>query len=289
MEIAWSDPPTQPIKRRFDSARCWWCGGKGDTREHRIKRTDIIREYGVGIDPDNLMIHGLRAKAQLRGPDSASYKFRSRICANCNNNRSQPFDRAEEVFATYFRAHEEEIVRSKRLSMAAIFSADLAAREENLRRYFVKHVAFVISDMGFEVTHNVLSYLNGKNPLTDVAFSPRICPSLFEIMSRLPSGTPGQLGFGDPVTHQSQETGTVYQIDGHWCYRSLHVHWSLRSMCAIPLRNPFCDDVDFGVDARPIVPPFFGGIPPKTCKNSPALAMVKFVDRGEDPHGQPLV
>jgi hypothetical protein len=26
---------------------CWWCGAPADSREHKLKRSDLVREYGT--------------------------------------------------------------------------------------------------------------------------------------------------------------------------------------------------------------------------------------------------
>src|SRR5436305_5267536 len=98
MEISWPDPPTKPIKLQFDHEACWWCGSKGNSREHRIKRTDVIREFGPNIDRDHLFINQARIETQHRGLNASMMKFRKPLCAHCNNARSQPFDQAEVAF-----------------------------------------------------------------------------------------------------------------------------------------------------------------------------------------------
>jgi hypothetical protein len=38
-----------PHQHRFDyGGRCWWCGAVADSREHKHKKTDMTREFGVG-------------------------------------------------------------------------------------------------------------------------------------------------------------------------------------------------------------------------------------------------
>ncbi|MFC5112013.1 hypothetical protein [Kibdelosporangium philippinense] len=38
-----------PDDIRHDYAgQCWWCGSVADTREHRYKRSDLIRDFGKG-------------------------------------------------------------------------------------------------------------------------------------------------------------------------------------------------------------------------------------------------
>jgi hypothetical protein len=37
-------PPREYIELK--PGRCWWCGAPADSREHKMKRSDIVREYG---------------------------------------------------------------------------------------------------------------------------------------------------------------------------------------------------------------------------------------------------
>ena len=263
MEALWPETPKKSIKPQLDPAVCWWCGGKGDAREHRIKRTVVIREFGPGIDRDTLHINRARVEEQRRGPNAGEMKFRTPLCVNCNSARSQRFDYAEVAFTNYYRAHEEEIVRTKILNLAGVFPLDLQRQAEDLRRYFVKHAACVINDLGFDVSQNVRSYLDGTNPLTDIAMSPHVCESMFDIMAGLPAGTPGPVGYDDASSLRDPKTGLVYEISGNWVYRSLHIHWAFRWMRTVPTANPFSGNISLPVDPRPVLPVFFGSVPPK--------------------------
>jgi hypothetical protein len=30
----------------LEDGACWWCGSPADSREHKLKRSDLVREYG---------------------------------------------------------------------------------------------------------------------------------------------------------------------------------------------------------------------------------------------------
>lgn len=145
MEFVWPPGKTPSFPLQPAPGLCWWCGAPADSREHRIKRTDIVREFGAGTAKDTVFINRARIENDTRGPNASANKFAASLCANCNNARSQPFDYAEEAFAKYYQANEVEIVKSRRINMAAVFPQDLPSRAENLRRYFVKHIGSVVS------------------------------------------------------------------------------------------------------------------------------------------------
>src|SRR4051794_21493191 len=102
--------------------RCWWCQDVADTREHRLKKSDLVREYGPAP------FDGLRTltrfsggnRTTFSGPKSKVVQFDLSMCARCNNVRSQPFDQAWDQFVTFLAENEKEILRSRQLDLRGI-------------------------------------------------------------------------------------------------------------------------------------------------------------------------
>lgn len=258
-EVPWKEFPTYPIPRSVDDDHCWWCGDKADSHEHRIKRTDIVREFGATVDPDNLVIRNAQVEEVRVGPKANLFEFSSGLCSRCNNFKSQPFDRAQERFSSYLRANEPMIVANKRIRMAEVYPSNTITQAENLRRYFVKHIGCRLIELGFAVSHNIKTDLSGQNPLCDIYLSSQICEPMFEILSKMTPETPGPIGDGDITTLQDPTNGRVYQIRSVWVYRSFQLHWYYRWATNHPLTNPFAADITLLCDSRPAVPGFFGG------------------------------
>jgi hypothetical protein len=124
------------------SDRCWWCGAPADSREHKLKRSDLVREYGkppyTGLR--TLTRFGGDGRRDFRGPGSGLMKFSASLCARCNNQRSQPFDRAWDAFTAYLVENEEMILNELRVDLEAVYGLEWRAQSANLARYVVKHL-----------------------------------------------------------------------------------------------------------------------------------------------------
>ncbi len=251
--MQWTTPPANIIPRSVQTGVCWWCGNTASSREHRIKRSDIIREFGSKIDPDILGINMGILSETLVGPNAKQYKFKPSLCASCNNARSQPFDKAQEQFANYFRDHEFEIAQDLTIPTTTIFNENLVVTLDDLQRYFVKHVGCRLVALGISPSQNLRDYLDSKDALRDLSFSGSICRSTFEILSHLPPEKSGMAG-DDDVTALEDGQGNVFQMDSVWIYRSFHLHWSYRWQSHQPLVNPFATDMKLSMDPRPAIP-----------------------------------
>src|SRR4051812_13683577 len=94
--------------------KCWWCGEPANSREHKLKRSDLVREFGKPPYYGGRVLRhhvGERVRS-ARGPESKSFKFTASMCAPCNNVRSQPFDHAWDTFTQHLVDNEEAVVGS---------------------------------------------------------------------------------------------------------------------------------------------------------------------------------
>src|SRR4051794_9915286 len=92
---------------------CWWCETRAaDSREHKLKRSDLVRQFGSGPYPE--LVSQREGKLRnVQGPNSALAKFRQTMCAKCNNERSQPFDLAYDKFTAYLHERERHVLASR--------------------------------------------------------------------------------------------------------------------------------------------------------------------------------
>jgi hypothetical protein len=129
---------------------CWWCGAKADSREHKFRRTDLQRGFGVApyYDGRTLVRQGYEGRqSEMTGPKSNALKFRPMICRKCNNERSQQFDRAYDQFMDYVFAHEQEIMRAESLDLRDVFGGSWQPDTLNLVRYIVKHICCRLAEV----------------------------------------------------------------------------------------------------------------------------------------------
>lgn len=148
------------------SGRCWWCDAPADSREHRLKKSDLVREFGKPpfTELRTLTRFSGGDRHEFRGPDSRLVKFRQSICTYCNNTRSQPFDVAWDRLASYLAKHEVEILRDRSLDLEAIFGTDWAARAADVERYVVKHLICRVAEQlpgPIRLHRKLLDFLDG--------------------------------------------------------------------------------------------------------------------------------
>lgn len=149
-----------------NSGRCWWCGAKADSREHKFKRTDLSRMWDKD---DHLIWVGDRREVKVRSArKSPVVKFAANLCARCNNMRSQPFDTAYDLFSTYVWEHPESLYRSSSLNMKLIYGKDWSVGALDLGRYVAKHIGCRMAASGYAVPDAIIPFLEGVLPLSNI-------------------------------------------------------------------------------------------------------------------------
>jgi hypothetical protein len=146
--------------RRLEIENCWWCGAPADSREHKLKKTDLHREFGRPFRETPLRLREERVEV-VQGPGSDLVKFTANLCARCNNTRSQAFDHAYDRFVAYVAANERHVVSSRRIDLRAAFGADWRVAAEDILRYLVKHVGCRLAQNEIEVPVALLDFLDG--------------------------------------------------------------------------------------------------------------------------------
>lgn len=118
---------------------CWICGGAGTTGEHMIKKSDLQAIFGKPKKGSPLFLHNAEKSNRIvQGLNSDALKLKSRLCAECNSTRGQPYDRAWEQFSWFTRNRLPSIAPGQFIRADRIYplSSNLALRHVQL--YFVK-------------------------------------------------------------------------------------------------------------------------------------------------------
>ncbi|MFC9790865.1 hypothetical protein [Rhodococcus sp. NPDC127528] len=137
---------------------CWWCGGIADSREHRVKASELRKMF---IDSDHLFLGGGdRRPAKLKGPGAKAILFPKVMCRECNNTRSKPFDNAYDHFVQKIRDDPEYFRSRQQLDMTEIFNGD-SFGSKKLARYYMKNIACRIAEIGFDVPAQIVDFMNG--------------------------------------------------------------------------------------------------------------------------------
>lgn len=126
---------------------CWICGDKGNSREHLIKKSDLEGLFGKPKTRDPLFLHDANRKNyKVQGLNSDALKLKSPLCAKCNNERSQPYDRAWEAYSHFLRNRNPPIYVGTRVPADRIFSQNAKEEMRRVQLYFVKLFGCLIQD-----------------------------------------------------------------------------------------------------------------------------------------------
>ncbi|MFE0488616.1 hypothetical protein [Streptomyces griseoaurantiacus] len=142
---------------------CWWCGSIADSREHRYKKSDVIRNFKKDRWREGVVRvkGGSERQEYIQGANSGKLKFAKVLCARCNNERSQEFDRAYDVFAEYLHENEDIVVAAGEIRLAAIFGANWRDRMTDVVKYFVKHACCRMAEDKVLIPAGIVDFLNG--------------------------------------------------------------------------------------------------------------------------------
>ncbi len=143
--------------------RCWWCGAPADSREHKFKQAELRMNNGRGPwSGDDAVVHARHGEdlRQIHGPNASSVKFGPSLCKNCNNARSQIFDRAYDRFIEFMATNESVIGVDRRFRFSDIYGPDWPDERVNLIKYWVKHVCCMAVDNELTIPELLINYLD---------------------------------------------------------------------------------------------------------------------------------
>ncbi len=119
------------------NTKCWICGDDASTKEHKIKRTDLRDVFGTVTQQNPLYLHNNKRKNQSIGSLNAKIlKSPSGLSAKCNNERTQPHDRAWEKLSSVLRA--QNLTPGMNIRANKIFPYNTAKEMLNVHLYFIK-------------------------------------------------------------------------------------------------------------------------------------------------------
>ena len=244
-----SEPPCVELV----PGKCWWCGSPADTREHRLKKSDLIREYGKAPF-DNLRTltrFSGEDRHDFRGPNSKLMKFKASMCARCNNARSQPFDEAWDKFAEYLAGHEDQVLQNRAIDLREVFGEPWREEAANVARYMVKHLLCRIVDelsAPARLPEDFLEFLDGGAYPEMLQLDLRIDLGVVEMLNVTRAEPPpeqpeaadaGFLGTTALSVMGNKRTGQWSEPSAGLAYRYLGIFWR----CTSPSRNPFQEPV----------------------------------------------
>ena len=121
------------------AATCWICGDPATTGEHGTKRSDLRDAFGTATQSNPLFLHNAQRRNRRVGSlDARVLELPGRLCAHCNNTRTQPHDLAWEKLSAGLRTWTPALGPGSIIWPKRIFGDDRAQEMLNVHLYFVK-------------------------------------------------------------------------------------------------------------------------------------------------------
>ena len=197
------------VTKNIDSSRCWICGSLADSKEHRIKRSDIVSKYGNGSykGHDELIILSSGQERIIQGSKSNLLKYNKNLCANCNNTKTQPFDKAYSKFIDYFNKHKIEVSHKRFIDFSKVYDNNFEEGQRNLYKYLVKSFACRLAHFGHPIPKDMIELLDIDNFKTALILNFSINEDKLHF-GNLDNDLSNIIGNGDIYTNQSFVDGT---------------------------------------------------------------------------------
>lgn len=131
---------------------CWICGAQADSREHVVKASDLKLQFGNFSQRKPLFQHGgARKNVRVGSLKSNKLKFSASLCARCNNERTQPFDRAWEKLSSRLQNARRQSPPAQRVRVKSIFPGASEKSMLYVHLYFVKLFGCRIVESGIPI------------------------------------------------------------------------------------------------------------------------------------------
>lgn len=146
-----------------DDGTCWWCGAPATTAEHKYKHRDLRRvrdsseEGGVYRSAETGFSGVLRSLKKGR-----AVLWSKSLCAKCNSERSQPFDRSYDQFVDYLADHWDELMTAQRLRWRDVYGRGWRSEARFLAQYLVKQFGCMMRTDDLPVPEEARRFLNGR-------------------------------------------------------------------------------------------------------------------------------
>ena len=136
----------------MDSSECWICrNAKALTDEHKVKKSDLKRVFGrSGAYPKPLQLRSEDGTQDVHNDDSDLLKFKTKICGECNNVRTQKHDYAWEALSMAFE-NRAPLSPGDTINLTEVFPKKTRAQMIRVQLYFVKVLGCAMLDEGLMI------------------------------------------------------------------------------------------------------------------------------------------
>lgn len=234
------------MKKNDYKGLCWWCGKTADSREHKYKKTDLIREFGGGqYKNQGGMLRVTNERDQkVEGPKAKDLKFTKNICSACNNAKSQEFDRIYDRFIDFIKTNENAIIKTRNFKLSSIFGNNWRQATENVKRYYVKHMCCRLADGKIYIHPAIINFLNGSPHLKYVLMKMEFMEEFLAVREITKSLNRDQYGIyiGDMPCILNKTNDSIKMISSCYQYRWLRLSYLYDRRITVSTDN-FSDDI----------------------------------------------
>ncbi len=140
-------------------------------------------------------------------PKSKIVSYDPIICSNCNNKKSQPWDRAYEIFEKWIFENSKIIFENRLIRLDLVYENETYSYQcPNLYKFFVKAFGCRLASIGFSVPKDLVDLLDQEYFQTGL----RLCFSINRtIFVMLPDDRDSFLGVGDLCRTDSKSQGIM--------------------------------------------------------------------------------
>lgn len=128
--------------------KCWICNiNNADSGEHSIKKSDLARMYPNSSQKSPIYQRKNGKKKKPIGSIKAkTFKFKKVICEDCNNSKTQKYDKSWEKLSGFLDDNWNEILESNSFDINKLFSSDIPREMINIQLFFIKILGCKIAE-----------------------------------------------------------------------------------------------------------------------------------------------
>jgi hypothetical protein len=160
------------------------------------------------------MLHFIAGEAHdLQGPSDKRLMYEPLICSNCNNTKSQPWDKAYEQFERWVFEHSRDIIKKRFIMMEEVFGTEKFSQAcPALYKYFIKAFGCRLVDSGMTVPDDLVTLLPRDKFLTRLRLTFAINKTIFLLDE---DDRENYLGLGDLIRMDSRSMGIMERYLWH--------------------------------------------------------------------------
>jgi hypothetical protein len=144
------------------SEKCWICRvNDANSGEHMMKKSDLRDVLGKPTQAAPFYFHkpGLEGKA-VGSLDADILKSSAPMCAQCNNARTQPHDRAWEAMSRWFTRRRSPLKKDDVVRGNRIFAFDTRRKMRCVHLFFLKTLGCVIVEARDQAPIDIVPFSN---------------------------------------------------------------------------------------------------------------------------------